>query len=1441
MSNVNVRFTSGKMNKDYDERLIPNGDYIDALNVRVNSTESSSIGALENAKGNSKLTTLKYNGVAISNAKCIGAYEDGSNETIYWFITSPTVDAIVSFNTNTSILRYHLLSETVLNFNENYPIDGVNLIDDILLWTDNLNPPRRINVNSTYPYPSGGSDQITEFDISVAVAPPKNSPTISLFNTPNDENYIKDKFISFAYRYKYKDGEYSAMSQFSEIAFDPANFKIDFATYSNVGMKNLYNSVNVTFNTGGRNVVGVDLCFKLHDSSVINVIERFSKKNEGWLDNVNESIVFTNKKVYTSLTESELLRVFDNVPRRAKAQTTMGNRLMYGNYVDGYNIEDANGNDINLEYHVDVISDTNIGYGDADSSLASGDSYTLDPLETKSVDESLFNIDLTGVNLVSGTAISIPISLVVDSHGGDSAFAVTPPDNDFSFELIFNLQRSFDSVYELATSQEFIDTISTHNAYTSCSTGTSLTDYFNCNISTISGWQDDTSGVYFADGQFEIVTSPSSSIIGIKVPAVRFYEIATPTNYAYQYFKFVNTNVTVGTLNSKRSLHSNRDYEVGVVYMDDYNRSSTALVCKTNTAFVPVEYSDSANSLRVTLMSPPPYWATKYKFVVKPSKSGYQTVYSNIFYSEEGYTWFKLDGDNRSKVTEDQTLIVKSDSNGVLDTVVETKVLALEAKSKDFIDGNVNDSGDEILEPSGLYMKLRANNFSAEYDPDSFIDLPLKSKKGSYPLLVFDLSRQVTFDPDPVTWEPIPVNGGSLISLSITFYRGSRGASCGSRKYLLERDYVASQNYDSIYDWIIGDHIDLTSGVTSGNDDTENTNEFFDTLATGVNIDSEWSSYDVAYFESITDLDKEGGVNKIQFIEDTVANKHYLGLRSGTPKCTGINPKNAYVKFSFQMQQGGSMFVFETEALDANSEIYYEGSESYDIINGYHTGNVQNQTSSLDAVIDLPFFDCFTFGNGAESYKISDNLAGMPFKLGHRVTAVSQEEYKEAHRYASITYSGIYNAETNINKLNEFNLALGNFKDCEKSFGPINLLFGRKTDILTLQEDKISYVLSGKNLLSDAAAGGAITSIPEVLGTQISRIEEYGISNGSSSFAVYGSDIYFTDSKRSSVINLKGGSGQSDQLIAISSAGMETWFRDRFKDNISTINIGGYDPYMKEYVLSIVDSEITEEIPTLTCGFTSTLQSGVNYQFYLDYDGYVGEASFDYDIDGYVQILVQCGTNSADSGITNTPGTISFTKSDINISKALVTVIPSTATEITVSGCNIGTEITVVKMLLNSPYNEGDSIHINYDWSLGGYTSPTSEDPVFFEADYVSGYSKSVGNQSFGVIPAGGSTITMRVDKFVTDSFDFDPALHKFKYLMSNTLYDQSNFNVMKPSLQTATPISNPSTGVYEASFTYSPSNTQYLYLVWDLTNYADVTGTLQYGDDYTNACCDVN
>ena len=191
-------------------------------------------------------------------------------------------------------------------------------------------------------------------------------------------------------------------------------------------------------------------------------------------------------------------------------------------------------------------------------------------------------------------------------------------------------------------------------------------------------------------------------------------------------------------------------------------------------------------------------------------------------------------------------------------------------------------------------------------------------------------------------------------------------------------------------------------------------------------------------------------------------------------------------------------------------------------------------------------FNAFSFGNGVESYNIRDSISGKVFSLGNRVFGATEQIYKRAHRFSDITYSGIYNDESNINKLNEFNLGLVNFKQLEESYGPIEVLSGRKTDVLALQEDKITYVLAGKNLLSDAAGGSSLTSVPEVLGTQIARVEDYGISNNPESYTEWGADKFFTDVKRGAIIQLKGVGDTNEELGVISERGMRGYFRDVF-------------------------------------------------------------------------------------------------------------------------------------------------------------------------------------------------------------------------------------------------------------------------------------------------------
>ena len=68
-------FLKGKLNKDLDARLIPNGEYRDARNVQVSKSEGPHVGSLENVLGNEEVVNLQtLTGQA--NVACIGSLAD---------------------------------------------------------------------------------------------------------------------------------------------------------------------------------------------------------------------------------------------------------------------------------------------------------------------------------------------------------------------------------------------------------------------------------------------------------------------------------------------------------------------------------------------------------------------------------------------------------------------------------------------------------------------------------------------------------------------------------------------------------------------------------------------------------------------------------------------------------------------------------------------------------------------------------------------------------------------------------------------------------------------------------------------------------------------------------------------------------------------------------------------------------------------------------------------------------------------------------------------------------------------------------------------------------------------------------------------------------------------------------------------------------------------
>lgn len=76
-------FLKSKMNKDLDDRILPNGEYRDALNISVGRSEDNDVGALENIIGNDLVSGTDIG----SGLTIIGIYGNNSEDTMYVFLT----------------------------------------------------------------------------------------------------------------------------------------------------------------------------------------------------------------------------------------------------------------------------------------------------------------------------------------------------------------------------------------------------------------------------------------------------------------------------------------------------------------------------------------------------------------------------------------------------------------------------------------------------------------------------------------------------------------------------------------------------------------------------------------------------------------------------------------------------------------------------------------------------------------------------------------------------------------------------------------------------------------------------------------------------------------------------------------------------------------------------------------------------------------------------------------------------------------------------------------------------------------------------------------------------------------------------------------------------------------------------------------------------------
>ena len=1312
-------FQNGKMNKDLDERLVPNGQYRDALNLDLANSEGSNVGTLQNVKGNVELRgkANDLNGWQanyiedLSNPVCIGSIRNDIDEKIYWFIASDNVSAIAELDTTTGYIHPILVDKNnILKFDEDYLITGINIIDKFIFWTDDQTEPKRININK---FKAGSCDfnthtkipdyvpnddvyvsvncsslssydDFTEEDVVVIKKSPLSAPTINAAASPFGSN-IAGTGITPVYAFADQPiiGETVGFENFTYLPSETSlpNFYESLPTYGEYlanttgpdGNPDHYANSNLPANWDGRvtitlqSIYGID---PITGESVWQVDDIIFLQGSD-IDDFNETFEYQvtikiktiNNLVITGEIQaisSDILKFVDEsgnprlisweivleerdpmyeylFPRFAyrwkyidneyssfspfSEVAFVGNRFKYPSS-DGHNIGMTNNIRKliieSLTHGSDEVDEIEILYKESNNTAV----YSVDCIKKK---------DFAPYNSAAGT---LPVIFEIKS---EIIGSVLQPNQ---------LLRPWDNVPRVSKSQEIIGNRIVYGNYLQNYTVDST---LKLNVSSVN------------------LPHPANAA-GATLDQIQLQE-AMP----------------------KSSIKTIRTYQAGVVFKDEYGRETPVFTNKNASIKLEVENSDNLNKLLVQPTSPPPDFATHYKFFIKETSNEYYNLALDRFYlAEDGNVWLSFPSSERNKVDEETYLILKKqhDNNVAIDSLLKYKILSIQNEAPEYVKAfeNVIASGqvDNLggFEPGFIQISYQTDSEGlqnpANYEGDNIIEITKGGTTDKYAMIAGgynEVNSTATIDLE----RPLGQDAAFLIGqtdASVRIYQNTiknkpefegRFFVKINRDFAFDTNIIASfaamePNYGIVADVL--PRLDGGQPVASGNivrDDSGNAYDYkcgwffkdngetddgwaLDNCASrykavglnnvGSRIDQQvretfgmpktlgkniglnfigprnkmedWGNNattgSVAGGKTFHDTIGPGSLIRIKMFDGQVTEPYIVErvhkqdtnrgkIRTSRSSCDqthssdgnkktviGIelkdkivesfvgNGSNAALKLIESIElvrpvisDGNKLLtsanpaIFETEPKEAiDLDLYYEASNALPIA----TYNLPQ--SPLD------YYNCFSFGQGVESNRIRDDFNAVTIDKGPKVSAPLDEPYAAERRGNGLIFSQIFNSTSGINRLNQFIQAEPITKDLNPTYGTIQKLHTRQTDLLAMCEDKIVKILANKDALFNADGNVNLTGNTAVLGQAMvpATFGEYGISKNPESFAIDNYRVYFADKNRGAVLRLS-----MNGIVNIADKGMNDFFADNLK--ASNKIIGSFDQEKDLYNLTL--------------------------------------------------------------------------------------------------------------------------------------------------------------------------------------------------------------------------------------------------------------------------------
>jgi hypothetical protein len=696
MPEIKNNFTGGKMNKDLDERLMPKGQYRDAMNVEVSTSEGSSVGTLQNVLGNARVdVTDTFTGIPFG-FKCVGSIADEKSNKLYWFVSSYEKDAILEHNPQTGetlpviVDKNAWNSKAVLKFAGEI-ITGINIIDDLLLWTDNDSEPKKINIEEC-------KEGTLNFDSHTQLEFERgsfNGMTLELFSQKgeaDEHDFTLEKPKKGLY-FWYEKKQLEKLLQ-QEIPYNEDEFGASIQPplitnirhYRNgeyIGLK----EVTIWNNDSGMHVrlsdMGVDEDDPLQPNNGVATIVGQIPAEEDWHEG---DIIFGNN--ITLDIEERHITIIKPKPLKAPAvkinhaqpsestnnipnlfETTFPRFSYRYKYRDGEFSTFAPFTEpvFNAKFPKDINSTStgNVFYN-------KDNAYTTEEPYNKAMENSIHSIELTDFITEQTPEDVVEIDILYKQENSSVVYSV-------------GTIRHVDSAWHASSNHEGL------------SYDLGIGETVNATL------QNEPLG-YAAEGSYNkgkyIVTTeniyaalPANQLLRPwdNVPRRALAQEVTGNrvvygNYLQNYdigllkpevqVAYSDRNSLIGSFTTQGlpSVKSQRNYQVGVVYCDKYGRETPVFTSDKGAINIPWQKSDGLKNASRNLQLNPsvvanfPEWVDSLKFFVKETSNPYYNLamerawVSKATYeldNEDGHLWISFPSSDRNKITEEDYIVLK--------------------------------------------------------------------------------------------------------------------------------------------------------------------------------------------------------------------------------------------------------------------------------------------------------------------------------------------------------------------------------------------------------------------------------------------------------------------------------------------------------------------------------------------------------------------------------------------------------------------------------------------------------------------------------------------------------------------------------------------------------------------------------------------------------------